>query len=161
MASRAFELTGVMSLWIETIPEYQRTSIKNLLDTHNPSEVAEMWLSASGPANTATLGAMKAGADAFYDNVLSELKSLICTHDGYESERKQILGNLKAGRTTIVTMISITISSHVNVSPVLLAPVIAITLGILANSGSAGTCAALSELVKSREGKKKSDNSTG
>lgn len=143
-------IVGGVSEWVEALPSYQRSHIERLLATQDPIEVATLWLSASGPADTAPFGGVRAGAARFYDNLLLELQKLFCGGEGYEEDRKQLGQAANAGKLVIVGSISTLIAPHVGAAAAVLGPAIAITLGVVGNAGKASICDALAEVIANR-----------
>lgn len=137
--------------WLSALPGYQQQLIDAMLTSSQPEDVAVAWLSASGPLHNAPLGAVRRAANLFYDNVLSEIHSLICTDNGYAVERKDLASRAQAGRAAVIIAVSDAVAPHVGTTPVLLAPAVALTFAVVSHAGKDSVCMALAELIEKRK----------
>jgi len=134
--------------WLEALPKYQREPIVQLLDSgKTPQEVAQIWLTTPGPANTATYGVQHV-ALVFYDKLIDELESFFCDDKKYVEERREIASGLGKGRTYVVVAIASYIAPHLGASDKLLAAPIALFLLAATNMGIKAGCEALAEIRK-------------
>lgn len=139
--------------WLAALPAYQRSVVSEMLKTSEPASVAIAWLNASGQTDTAPFGTVRLGASLFYQKLLEQLRELLCgSSSEYESERGQLAIGAKAGQATVVTLISGTVAPVVGVSPVLLAPAVALTLFVIAKAGRETACEMLSEMIRELQG---------
>lgn len=135
--------------WLTALPTYQQTVVREMLLHGEPEEIAIRWLSASGQTDTAPLGAARLGVTLFYEKLLEELRSLFCgTESAYESERGQLVAGAKAGQAAVVTLVSGTVAPAVGVSPVLLAPAVALTLYVVTRAGRETACELLDQMIQ-------------
>lgn len=138
--------------WVNALPAYQQSVLRKMLEVAEPEDVAAAWLGATGHEDTATYGSVRLGASLFYRNLLEELRSLLCEPDGaYLSERTDLVATSKAGHAAVVTFVSGTLAPAVGVSPVLIAPAVALTLFVLARAGRETACELLDGMIASRE----------
>lgn len=137
--------------WLTALPPYQQKLIRSMLVDSEPTDVAIAWLSASGPLYTAPLGAARRAANLFYENLLSEIHSLICTDEGYAVERRNLASRAQAGKAAVIIAVSDAVAPHVGTTPVLLAPAIALTFAVVARAGMDSVCTALAELIEKRK----------
>lgn len=144
-------LTGELTDWVEALPTYQRELIAQMLVARDPGEVSLAWLNSTGPANTESFGALRNAPNLFYDSLLAQIQALFCSEKEYASERKELINSAKAGRTTLVTAAAECIAPHLGVSPILIAPAVALTLAIGAKAGKDSFCATLSQLIADRQ----------
>jgi hypothetical protein len=146
-----FDFTADASLedWLSALPGYQQNVISQMLSDSEPVPVAIAWLNASGQTDTAPFGTVRLGASLFYQKLLEQLQELLCgSSPDYEAERGQLVVGAKAGQAAVVTMVSDTIAPVVGVSPVLLAPAVALTLFVIAKAGRETACEVLSQMIK-------------
>lgn len=144
-------LSGDMDEWLGALPEYQRRSIVALLSDHEPVQVATIWLANSGPRDTAPFGGVRTAANNFYDNILKELQKAICESEEYAAERKELAEVTKGGgKLLLVGALSTAIAPHVGAAAAVIAPAVALTLGIVTNAGKATACDALEDLIEHR-----------
>lgn len=147
----AVALTGGLTDWLEALPAYQRDTINKMLEGRDPIEVSLAWLSSTGPANTEPFGAIRNAPNVFYDNLLEQLQSLLCSNKSYIKERDDLKGSIKAGRATLVTAVSGYVAPHLGASPILLAPAVALILAVLTKTGSDSLCTTLNQLIEDRK----------
>jgi hypothetical protein len=140
-------IEGDVNAWVEALPSYQRAHIERMLKSAGPAEVATLWLTSSGPTDTAPFGGVRVSAARFYDNLLLELQKLFCGSQEYEEDRRQLGQAAGMGKLVVVGMISTAIAPHVGAAAAVLGPAIALTLGVVGNAGRTSICEALNELV--------------
>lgn len=151
LLATAFE--GELADWVGALPEYQATTITQMLTTRGPVEVSMAWLGSTGPANTEPLGAIRTASNAFYDSLLSQMHTLLCSKTQRTSEHAELVRNAKAGRTALITGVATIIAPHLGASPMLIAPAVALTLALMAQAGKDSACAALKQLIEDRKPK--------
>lgn len=111
-----------------------------------------LWLSTSGPSNTAPFGAVKSVGSRFYENLLIQMKKLICDDEGYEDERGQLIKSMNAGKLFLVGAISAALAPHVGAAAAVIAPAVALTLAVLSATGKATACETLTQMIADRQG---------
>lgn len=153
-------ITGELTDWVEALPSYQQELITQMLVGRDPITVSLAWLSSAGPANTEHFGALRNAPNIFYDSLLKQLHSLLCSEKEYISERKELMNSAKAGRAALVTAASGYIAPHLGVSAILIAPAVALTLAMATKAGKDSICATLSQLIDDRKSAG-SENSSG
>lgn len=154
-------LSGDMDEWLAALPAYQRQSIAALLRDHDAVDVAMIWLENSGPKDTAPFGGIRTAANNFYDNILKELQKAICGGEEYATERKELADATKSGgKLLLVGALSTAIAPHVGAAAAVIGPAVAITLGIVANAGTATACQALQDLIERRASAPAEGNAT-
>lgn len=155
MSDDFFDFTADADLddWLAALPEYQRSVVSQMLSTGEPISVAIAWISASGQTDTAPFGTVRLGPALFYKKLLEQVQELLCgSSSEYESERAQLVVGAKAGQAAVVTMISGTVAPAVGVSPVLLAPAVALTLFVVAKAGRETACELLGQMIRDLQG---------
>jgi hypothetical protein len=145
------DLSGSTSEWVGALPRYQQTTVNAMLASADQEAVTLSWLESAGVEHTAPLGAMRTGARLFYDKLLEELHSFLCTSDSYDSERRQILRQAQAGKATLIAGITAAIAPHVGASAALIGPPVAITLAMVGRASRAATCEALGQFIQERQ----------
>jgi|SRR5690625_1141910 len=118
-------------VWIDTLPEYQATRVRLLME-HSESalEAAKIWLEAS-PENTYPFGGQKS-ENIFLEKIKDEFEKFLCGDKKYEEERSKLFSSGEALQTTIVSSISAAIAPTIGASSVYLMPIIVllfITIG--------------------------------
>lgn len=143
MATLEELLKGSETEWIDALPAYQREIIKSLISQgKTPEEAATAWLSASGPANTFTLGTVP-GRSLFYEKLLDEVEAFICREDKYQEERNKLLTDFKstAVQGYIIGAISVAIAPTVGAAAAFIAPAVAVILLTITRIGRNAWCA--------------------
>lgn len=162
MSDIEFFFTGAIDEWVSALPSYQARTIREMIANEgDPAVVAEKWLGASIAENTVPLGAVRVGADVFYDNLLKELKKLLCTREAYAAEKKGLIKQLSLGRTAAATYIASAISPEIHVSSTILVPALVLIFAVISNAGSESICAALTEMITKRQEKAALANQDG
>lgn len=144
------ELDGDVSAWLEALPPYQEQTLRHMLESATPEEAAITWLEHSGPEHTAPLGALRTGANIFYDKLLAELRELFCGGERYAEERSSLIKEAKAGRAALIALVSAALAPHLGVAAVLIGPPIAIALAIIGRAGEGTACEAISTVIQRR-----------
>lgn len=144
----ALDADASLQDWITALPSYQQSVITEMLQTRDPEAVAIAWLNARGQTDTAPLGAVQLGATLFYEKLLEQLRAFLCgTASEYEQERGQLAAGAKAGQAAVVTLVAGSVAPVVGVSPVMLAPAVALTLFIVARAGRETACEVLDYMI--------------
>jgi hypothetical protein len=137
--------------WLEAIPEYQRESFALLLsNSKTPAEVAQIWLTTSGPSNNFPYGGERFPA-VFYEKLIDELEKLVCGDDKYAQQRQEILNGFGKGKAYVVVAIAVAIAPHLGAAEALLAPAVALILLTVSDMGVNAWCAARAELRQKLE----------
>jgi hypothetical protein len=145
-------LTGDLTDWLAALPNYQRELLDDMLAHKEPTDVALLWLSTTGPRDTAPFGGARVGAALFYEKLLEQIQVLVCGEQGYDDERAQLLRDARAGRSAIVACIASSVAPAVGAAPVVIAPPVAIILAILVAAGTNTLCETLENMIAERQG---------
>jgi phosphotransferase system glucose/maltose/N-acetylglucosamine-specific IIC component len=143
-------ISGSQSEWLECLPEFQRSSIEDLLRSgKEPSQIAEAWLEAGAAMNTAPFGT-SGSAKIFFNHFLDELHDLLCTEGRRENERASVLASFKKGQTTAVAAVTTAVSPYLSSAPAFLAPAVALTMCAISSVGLAAWCKTQTERRQSK-----------
>lgn len=138
-------ISGNPDQWLETLPEYQRSSLQDLLSSGKTAEeVAEVWLLSAAADQTAPFGA-RDGKRVYFTHFLNELHDLLCSDQSRETQRAAVLDSFKSGQTSAVAAITAAISPHLSSAPAFLAPAVAVVLCGISTVGLGAWCKAQSE----------------
>jgi len=108
--------------WLEALPKYQQESFAALLSKgKSPEQVAQIWLTTTGPSNNFPFGGERF-ALVFYEKLVDELEKLICGDEKYARQRREILNGFGKGKTYVVVAIAVSIAEHLGAAQALLAP---------------------------------------
>jgi hypothetical protein len=143
-------LAGDVGDWVGVLPDYQQELLNTMLVNSEPTAVAIAWLTGTGPRDTAPFGGIRAAASLFYDRLLEQMRLLLCTGEGFDEERAQLIRDARAGRAAIVTLIATAIAPHVDAAPVVIAPVVALTLAVVSGAGVDAICDTLESMIAER-----------
>jgi hypothetical protein len=126
--------------WLEALPAYQRQTIEALLNAgKTPDEVAQLWLTTSGPANTSPHGAGRFPS-LFYDKLIEEVERFVCDDPTYAAERQNLLHEVGAGKAFLVGAIATALAPHLGVAAAVIGPSIALILQIVSRVGARAWC---------------------
>ena len=114
--------------WLDSLPEFQRAPIGELLTLYPPDQVAIKWLTANLEQTSPFGTEKKTDSTAFLKKLDDELQAFLCGNPKYNSERKELVACVKKGRTYLVGAMSVAIAPYLGVSAVFLAPAIVLSL---------------------------------
>lgn len=140
-------LVGDTNEWTAALPRYQQVLINDMLTTHTPNEAAEMWLTSSGPKDTAPFGAVRLGPNMFYMNLLRELQKLFCGSPQYDDDRQSLLQAGKTGKVVLITGITASIAPSLGASAPVIVPAVALVLSVVANAANVTACEYFSSVI--------------
>lgn len=142
-------IAGDENAWIGALPSYQAEHIRALLKKGlSPEQVAIVWLTVQGPANTFPFGgdSNRSLRSLFYEKLLREVEDYICGAERYGADRAKLLGELKPTHAYLISTISVAVSPVLGAAAPLLAPAIAMILYTTARIGINAWCAARKEM---------------
>ena len=140
--------------WLSELPEYQRLTLSRMPDEDDSLARAERWLEASGPSDTAPFGTLGNAGQIFLLNLLKEIRKLLCTEDGYASERAQLSKSLVSGQIGITSMVAVAVAPSLGASAIVVAPAVAVVLNLIANAARNTGCDTLAAAIERRESNK-------
>lgn len=136
-------LHGEPAEWVQELPEFQRTTIQELLSKGlNFEEVAQAWITASAE-NTYRFSASAPVGDkgAFLDNLKKEIRGFLCGDKKYKKERDGLFGEKGLARTYVVSSMAVAIAPHLSVASAVIAPLIALVLASIGKIALNAWCA--------------------
>jgi hypothetical protein len=127
--------------WLDVLPGFQRTAIAELLAAgKTEEEVAELWLSRTGPEVTAGFGTA-GNISSYFKNFRTEMDAFICGDTRYATERAQAaLIWQQGGRNGLVPLVAGVIATKVGLAAVALIPVVALIFALVAKIGVGAYC---------------------
>jgi antitoxin YefM len=109
--------------WLETLPGYQQTRIKQLVDSSNSyEEAAKQWLNAM-PENTFPFGAEQA-RNIFLEKVRDEIEKFLRGDEKYADEQKQLFSSSDVLQKTLVSSVSAAIAPVIGTAAAYIMPVV-------------------------------------
>ncbi len=123
-------LNGEPELWIEELPEFQRSAIHELQAKGSSFEqIAQTWITASAE-NTYRFSANApvGNKGAFLENLKSEVRAFLCGDKKYKTERDGLFGEKGLARAYVVSAMAVAIAPHLSVASAVIAPLIALVL---------------------------------
>jgi len=135
----SFELTE--DGWFDGLPPGQAPVLRTMLESGKTEEqVAEFWLSATGPDTTAGFGAT-GRIQKFFSNVKQEFNAFVCDDDRYEEERQQAarIWN-EQGKVALVSMVAAVVASNIGLAVAAVVPVVALLFSLSAKVGINAYC---------------------
>lgn len=137
--------------WMDALPPYQRRIVSTMLIGTDPLQAADTWLQASGPKDTAPFGAGAGRVNIFLLNLMREMYKLICTNDGYATDREQLVSAATAGKSTFVAAIATALAPSLGAAAVVISPAIVLVLSVCYNAAVSSGCQALYSRISELE----------
>jgi hypothetical protein len=126
--------------WLEELPAYQKSSVKEMLESGmGYEEVATAWMSGAVATGTAPFSA-STGPKIFLEKFQDQLHDFLCTGLNYEEERAAVMAGFKPKQAGLAATISAAIAPHLGTAPVFLAPAVALTLCAIAKISLGAWC---------------------
>lgn len=125
--------------WISELKPYQRNTIKQLLATMSPEEVAKKWIMASGSQNIIHFGGTS-DPEPFWDRFKSEFRRFVCNDEAYVEEKKALLAEAPNHRVLVMSIISGAIGANIGYAATLLTPAVAVLLYTVGKIGVNAYC---------------------
>lgn len=128
-----------------SLPSYQATAIKQLVERYGEEKAAEFWLDNVGPKQTSHFGgdgtSLVSQSPSFWNRCKTELDKLICGHSTWEEEHKKYLTAGKAITIGSATAIATALAPVVGLSVVVLTPAVELLLHSIGKIGFRAYCA--------------------
>lgn len=150
MTKAELDLSGSLSDWVAGLPPYQQETVQGMLNRHDAAEAAQLWLDAAGAAHTAQFGALRIATRIFYDRLLEELQTLLCSTEMYASERADLMRQAQTGKATLIAGITTALAPQLGAAAVVIGPTVALTLALVGRASRSATCEALTEYRRAR-----------
>ncbi|MGJ0502449.1 MAG: hypothetical protein ACR65X_01675 [Methylocystis sp.] len=126
--------------WISELPPALRRTIEEMLGKGLTfDQIADGWLSASGPDNTFPYGGERAN-ETLFANVRAELYKLICGDPAYEDIRQQARSLIEQHKTQVATVIAGAVGSVLGIAAAALLPVVCLVLASATSVGVNAWC---------------------
>ncbi|ARI78807.1 hypothetical protein [Halobacillus mangrovi] len=115
------------SNWLDTLPNYQRDLVNELLSYYSYEEAAVTWLESS-TSNTSPFSGQPQPEKKYFEYVKKEVHKLLCGDTNYEAERHELvqLAQKPENKNGIIAMVSALIGAKLGLAATFLAPVIVI-----------------------------------
>lgn len=114
--------------WIQSLPDYQKNIIIELLGQDLDFEsIAETWSNAS-TENTFKFGTDPVVNNNFWENVKKEVRAYLCGDKKYKKERDGLFGEKGIARIFIISAISVSIAPAIGVAAPVVAPLVALAI---------------------------------
>lgn len=113
--------------WLLELKPYQRNSIKELLRSNEPEDVAKIWLTSQGASTTIPFGGLQ-NTKPFWDNFVDEFKKFLCDDTEYVIEKKNIQSETPISKAVLISSISAALGAKIGLAATLLAPAVTILL---------------------------------
>ena len=125
--------------WLGELKPYQANTLRELLKTSDPEQVAKTWISSNGPQNTIQFGGV-GDRNAFWDQLIEEFNAFICDDRSYAKEKKAIVGETAPAKMILISSISGALGAKLGFSAALLAPAITLSLVVVGKMGRNAYC---------------------
>lgn len=128
--------------WLNTLPDYQKEVVSELLNVHSDEEAMLSWLEAS-IGNTSPFSGQALQKTKYSTMLKKEVQKLLCGNPEYNSERDELteLFRKPENKTAIISAVSAIIGAKVGLAATFIAPVIVIIFLIIAKTSLNAWCA--------------------
>ncbi len=130
-----------------SLPHYQATTIRTLVEKYGEEKAAEMWLESMGPKQTQHFGgsstelvSQSGKTVSFWKRCKTEFDKLICGHKDWEKEYEEYVNYGKAISIATATGIAGVLSPVIGVTTVILIPAIELLLRTVSKMGINAYC---------------------
>lgn len=129
------------TMWINTLPEYQASTVSLMLGSDmGYEEVAIHLLTQVGPENTAPFGPKSAQTN-YFGAVKDEFGKLICGDETYDELRAQVGALWDKNKGPVALAVASAIGSQIGIAAAVLVPVIVLLLAMVTQIGRNAWCA--------------------
>ncbi|MFJ8521408.1 hypothetical protein [Bacillus cereus] len=127
--------------WLNSLPDYQKEIVSELLTSNSHEDAAKAWLEAS-IGNTSPFSAEQNSDNKYFTQLKKEVYKLVCGDPKYAAEREEFTQLIQSPdkKTVLVSWISTLIASQVGLAASFVAPVIVIILMALAKTSINAWC---------------------
>ncbi|HDR7787449.1 hypothetical protein COJ60_22020 [Bacillus cereus] len=137
----SFLETQEPSDWLDSLPNYQKDIVAELLTTNSHEDAAKTWLEAS-TGNTSPFSGEQKSEKKYFIQLKKEVYKLLCGDPKYATERDEFTQLIQSpdNKTLLVSSISGLIGSQIGLAASFVAPVIVIILMTLAKTSLNAWC---------------------
>ncbi len=133
--------------WLDALATNEKSLILELTKVGlNENQIAEFWLGRSGSSATAGFGGGNYGSN-YLRSIKAEFRKLICGDPSYSKIRSDIAAQWANGKTYVITLIAVAVSSALGVAVGVVTPIVALLLSMVCRIGTNAWCALPSEDV--------------
>lgn len=128
---------------IASFKPYQRKLIENLVAKYGAEGAAEQWLTSRGPCQTSTFGGTPQEQNQtpnYWSRFKEQFDKFICGHPDYDKERAAFISTGKPLGLAGVTGIATWLGPIIGMSPIILAPAVALLLTVTSKMGVKAYC---------------------
>lgn len=116
-----------LNSWTESLKEYQRTTIKELVSIHGEEGAARAWLTAQGSSDISPFGATQ-NISLFWNKLNEEFRKFICDDTAYVKEKEELGKHAELTKPLLISAISSAIGATIGYAATFIAPAVAILL---------------------------------
>lgn len=125
--------------WLSELKPFQKDTIKDLLTSSEPEEVAKTWISSSGSENTIHFGGER-DTKPFWDRFEDEFKKFICDETAYIEEKRALAAEGPVTRALLIAAVSSAIGATIGYTATLVAPAVVLLLYCVGKIGVNAYC---------------------
>ncbi|PGM45484.1 hypothetical protein [Bacillus thuringiensis] len=127
--------------WLNSLPNYQKDIVSELLTSNSHEDAAKAWLEAS-TGNTSPFSGEQKPKKNYFMLLKKEFFKLLCGDPKYAAEREEFTQLIQSPdkKTVLVSWISTLIASQVGLAASFVAPVVVIILMALAKTSLNAWC---------------------
>jgi len=129
----------------KSLPSYQASTVKRLVEMYGEEKAAEYWLDSLGPKQTSHFGgngtALVSQSPSYWQRCKTELDKLICGHPSWEDEHKKYITVGKAITIGTAAAIAAAIAPVIGISTIVITPAVELLLHSISKVGFRAYCA--------------------
>ena len=120
---------------LESLQEYQKEIIQELLVNNNEDEVIELWINANGPINNVNFGGTQ-----LLKNFKIELCKLLSESPEYEEQVKEIKVYINLGKDAIISGLTLALAPKLGVTAIIIVPLVVLAMMSISKVGVKAYC---------------------
>jgi hypothetical protein len=128
--------------WLDALPNYQKSTIAELLETNPYESVAAIWLESSIGNNSPFGAGNPQGKKNYFNYLKKEFHKLMCGNPEYAAERKELnqLFEKNDTKTAIISFISAIIGAKIGLAATFIAPAVVLLLMLISKTSVNAWC---------------------
>lgn len=124
---------------LETLQEYQKEIIQELLLNNSEDEVIDLWINANGPINNVNFGGIQE-KNQLLKNFKIELCKLLSEYPEYTEEVKEMKVYMKLGKDAIISGLTFALAPKLGATSIIVAPLVVLAMIAMSKVGVKAYC---------------------
>ena len=124
---------------LESLQEYQKEIIQELLVNNNEDEAIELWINANGPINNVNFGGTQE-KNQLLKNFKIELCKLLSESPEYEEQVKEIKVYINIGKDAIISGLTLALAPKLGATAIIVVPLVVLAMMSISKVGVKAYC---------------------